>query len=41
MPLAVRLDFPRGARAGPVQEAAQGKFMVDIHGRSATPNGLS
>ena len=39
--LAVRLDF----RAVPVQdlfkEAAQGKFMVDIHGRSATPNGLS
>jgi ABC-type transport system substrate-binding protein len=39
--LAVRLDF----RAVPVQdlfkEAAQGKFMIDIHGRSATPNGLS
>jgi oligopeptide transport system substrate-binding protein len=38
--LGVRLDF----RSVPVQdlfkEAAQGKFMVDIHGRSLTPNGL-
>jgi ABC-type transport system substrate-binding protein len=37
--LGVRLDF----RSVPLQdlfkEAAQGKFMMNIHGRSATPNG--
>lgn len=38
--LGVRLDFRNVPTQDLFKEAAQGKFMLNIHGRSATPNGL-